>query len=302
MIESAVNSCTEVTTVTKVGHLKDSNYAPSTLISKAMPKAKNNLKVMPDNKNNPPSLISSRDQESESTLCGRPSLASRRSRLLAHSSWQLANMLQKVSSLVSQSTYSVSLDSLLPSAKTKGFQMTPDFELDDDDNDNDIEDRENVPCGENNTIVLYIQEGETGFRPKMQEPKDTVQLKQRHNKIDALRERRNQNKLHQKHDQNKNDAMSAISAVTFDYNAWPAPLARKPTSIIGHASSSCSASSSNIPYLEKLSHHYRNISTSTNNHPSIDAKKMERFGSIHDRIMPLQIENHQIKEAYMKIM
>jgi len=79
-------------------------------------------------------------------------------------------------------------------------------------------------------------------------------------------------------------------------------LPRKPTSIIGRVSSSCSASSSNVPYLEKLSHHYRNISTTTNNHPSIDAKKMERFESIHDRIMLLQIENHQIKEAYMKIM
>ena len=86
----------------------------------------------------------------------------RRSRLLAHPSWQLANMLQNVSSLVSQSTYSVSLDSLLPWAKSKGFQMTPDLELNDDDNNNDIKDRENVPCGENNTIVFYIQEDKTG--------------------------------------------------------------------------------------------------------------------------------------------
>jgi len=287
------------------------------------------------------------DPSSLSTVTPVPSLASRRSRLLPVWSPQITALLQnakkrqfanvsastssspnvnattntntrydhgsEVSSLISDSSYSVSLDDddmLLPSAKTTTFQLTTDLELDDDndnaDEDEDENENENEdgldaakiePCGEKLTIVTSVHGNESVSKPEVQQPKIKEHMKHHHARLHALKSRRKQNKRHRQHEHpNNSDSMSTISNITFDFNTPSAPPSYESTSVDTHKVY-IFPTPSNSSYLQKLSDHYHNISTTTNNHPTIDAKKTQRLESIHDRIMLLQTENHNVKAA-----
>ena len=100
------------------------------------------------------------------------------------------DLTSEVSSLISHSSHSISLDDgdvLLPPPRTAPYKLATDLELDDDN-------AENVHRGETVSIVTSVRGDESISKPKAHQPK--VEDKKPNNprtKLDALRHRRQQN-------------------------------------------------------------------------------------------------------------
>jgi len=250
-----------------------------------------------------------------------PSIASShtRSRLLPSFSPQIAALLENAkkrqltmntktqyqggsnfSSLVSDGSFTVSLDEneLLPLTKTETFQLTKskDLEIDDDDASDDIHDTENMPCCENLKIVNEPAASE----PKVQKLKSSEEQTKQHRRLSkSEHQQRQKNKRHRQHENEQpqdkkhpnGDSMSVISNITFDF-----PSAAKDThkpSIIPPCNNN-----SSLNLQQETNHHHQNISTTTTNKKtSLDTEKTGRLESIHNRIILLQTENHNIKAA-----